>query len=133
MSFLDKVKAFFNKKSVGFYVGLAAAVLALVTMFIYIGMQSRYFTGWVIVFILLGIVLFVASSILGSKIGLILAYFCYMAGLYMFVIPEVNLRLDTIIAEGMGAVDGIFYATLVFFILTIVSAIVGSCLKQDKE
>jgi uncharacterized membrane protein YvlD (DUF360 family) len=132
MSFLDKVKDFFSKKSVGFYLGLAGAVLALVTMFIYIGMGSRYFTGWVVVVILLGIALFVASSILGSKIGLILAYFCYMAGLYLFIIPEVNLRLDTIIAEGMGAVDGIFYATLVFFLLSIITAIVGSCLNQDK-
>lgn len=42
------IKQIMQNKRSGFYVGAAGALLALVTLFIYLAMNSMYFTGWVV-------------------------------------------------------------------------------------
>lgn len=128
------LKETFSNKSYGFYVGVAGALLALVTMFIYIGMNSRSFTDWVIAGLLFGVVVFAVGAIFRLRVLNVLSYACYMFAFYHFFIQEVELRMDTIVdpMQGILGLDGIFYAACVFFIACIVVSIVASCLKQDK-
>lgn len=129
------LKETFSNKRSGFYVGAAGALLALVSMFIYIGMNSRYFTGWVIAGLILGIAVFAVAAIFRLRVLYVLSYACYMFAFYHFLTQEVELRMDTIVdpLQGLFALDGIFYAAVVFFLACIIVTVVASCMKQDKD
>ncbi len=128
------IKQFFADKRPGFYVGVAGALLALIALFIYIGMNSAYFTGWVVAGLILGIVAFVLSAIFRLRILHVLSYACYMFAFYHFFVQEVELRMDTIVdpMQGFWKLDGVFYVGCIFFIACIIVTIVASCLSQNK-
>jgi uncharacterized membrane protein YvlD (DUF360 family) len=127
------IKEKFLNKASGFYVGLASCVLALITMFIYIGMDSAYFNGWVITGFVLGIVLFFVAELFDITLLQIAGYIMYMVGLYHFLVLEITLRLDAVIVYGIGGLEAIFIVALIFFLATIITAIVSSCMKQNKS
>lgn len=131
---LEKILTTLKNKTYGFYVGVASALLALVTLIIYCAMGSVFFSGWVVAGLVVGIVAFIAAALLRIDQLYILSYVCYMFALYHFCVLEIELRMDMIVdpATGPLALDGMFYAAVVFFILTVVTTIVASCLKQDK-
>lgn len=126
------VKEIISKKSSGFYVGAVSAVLALVTLFIYIGMDSMYFTGLVVAGLAVGIAAFVLSAIFSNRIMTFISYFAYMFALYHFLVLEINYRMDILVDTGLAGLDAIFIVAVVMFIVTIVTAIVSSCMKQEK-
>ncbi len=121
-----------RNKAPGFYVGAAGAVMALVTLFVYIGMGSMYFSALVVVGILAGIVIFGASALFNIRVGLVLSYVCYMFGLYHFLALEINYRMDSLIVYGLGGLDAIFVVATIFYIVSIVATIVASCMRQTK-
>ena len=106
--------------------------MALITLFVYIGMGSMYFSALVVVGILAGIVVFGVSALFNIRIGLVLSYVCYMFGLYHFLALEINYRMDSLIVYGLGGLDAIFVVAAVFYMIAIVAAIVGSCMKQTR-
>lgn len=125
-------KELISKKSSGFYVGAASAVLALVTLFVYIGMDSMYFTGFVVSGLAVGIAAFVASAVIGNKILNFVSYFSYMFALYHFLVLEIDYRMDILVDTGVAGLDAIFVVAVIMFILAIVTGIVSSCMKQEK-
>ena len=127
------IKEIIGNKAPGFYVGAAGAVTALIALFVYIGMGSMYFSALVVVGIFAGIVIFAVSALFNVRIGLVLSYVCYMFGLYHFLALEINYRMDSLIVYGLGGLDAIFVVATVFYIIAIVAAIVGSCMKQTKN
>lgn len=129
------IKQIMQNKCPGFYVGAAGALLALVTLFIYIGMNSMYFTGWVVAGLIVGIVAFAVAALLRLRFLYILSYGGYLFALYHFLVLEVEYRMDILVdpAQGFLALDGIFYAACIFFLACIIVTVVASCLKQDKD
>ena len=123
------IKGIIRNKAPGFYVGAAGAVTALIALFVYIGMGSMYFSALVVVGILVGIVVFALSALFNIRIGLVLSYVCYMFGLYHFLTLEINYRMDALIVYGLGGLDVV---AAVFYMIAIVAAIVGSCMKQTR-
>lgn len=122
-----------RNKAVGFYVGAAGAVMALVTMFVYIGMDSMFFTPLVILGLIFGILVFLASEWFDVRVGQVLSYVCYMFALYHFLVLEITYRMDAIIIDGLMGLDAIFVVATLFFLIGIVATIVGSCMKQNKS
>lgn len=123
-----------NKAS-GFYVGVVGAAFALVTLFVYIAMDSMYFTWLVALGLMLGIVVFGVSALLKFRIGIVISYLCYMFALYHFLVLEVDYRMDVLVdpAQGFMALDAIFLVACAFFLAAIIVTIVSSCMKQDKN
>lgn len=126
------LKEIISKKSSGFYVGATSAALALVTLFVYIGMDSMYFTALVVSGLVVGIAAFVASAVIGNKILNFISYFSYMFALYHFLVLEIDYRMDILVDTGVAGLDAIFIVAVVMFILAIVTGIVSSCMKQEK-
>ena len=132
---IQNLKETFVNKRPGFYVGVAGTLLALVTMFLYIGMNSNYFTGWVIAGLAFGIVMFAVAAVFRMRALYVLSYAGYLFAFYHFLTLEIELRMDTIVdpMQGFWGLDGIFYVTCIAFLASILVTIVASCLKQDKE
>lgn len=126
------VKEIISKKSSGFYVGAVSSVLALVTLFVYIGMNSMYFTGLVVAGLVVGIVAFVVAAVLRIKILNFVSYFSYMFALYHFLVLEINYRMDILVDTGFAGLDAIFIVAVIMFMAAIVTGIVSSCMKQEK-
>lgn len=129
-----KENQFWSNKGSGFYVGLAGALLALITLFVYIGMNSDYFTWLVVLGLVAGIAAFLVAEVLRQPIGIVLSYVCYLFAFYHFLVLEVEFRMDTIVdpAQGVGALDAIFFIAVAFFLLSVITTIVSSCMKQEK-
>ena len=125
-------KELIHNKTAGFYVGAASCVLALITLFIYIGMGSMFFSGLVVAGLLVGIAAFVAASVFNFRIGVIFSYVCYIFAMYHFMVLEIDYRMDVLVDAGVGGLDGIFVVACVFILLTIITGIVSSCMKQQK-
>ena len=88
------IKQIMQNKRSGFYVGAAGALLALVTLFIYLAMNSMYFTGWVVAGLIAGIVVFALAALFRLRFLYILSYACYMFAFYHFLVLEVEFRMD---------------------------------------
>lgn len=127
------IKEMLQKKDKGFYVGLAGVVLALITLIIYLAMDSMYFTPLVVVGLLVGIAVFFVGAFLNNAFVTAISYVCYLFALYHFLVLEVNYRMDILVDTGVKGLDAIFIVAVVFFLLTIAAGIVGSCMKQEKE
>ncbi|MBO4989174.1 MAG: hypothetical protein J6D37_02460 [Clostridia bacterium] len=127
------IKEMLQKKDKGFYVGLASVVLALITLIIYLAMDSMYFTPLVVVGLLVGIAVFFVGAFLNNTFVTAVSYVCYQFALYHFLVLEVNYRMDILVDTGVKGLDAIFIVAVVFFLLSIVAGIVGSCMKQEKE
>lgn len=129
------IKTIMQNKRPGFYVGAAGALLALVTLFIYISMNSMYFSGWVVAGLVVGIVVFILAALFRLRFLYILSYAGYMFALYHFLVLEVEYRMDVLVdpQQGFFALDGIFYVACIAFLACIVVTIVASCMKQDKD
>lgn len=129
------IKTIIQNKRPGFYVGAAGALLALVTLFIYISMNSMYFSGWVVAGLVVGIVVFILAALFRLRFLYILSYAGYMFALYHFLVLEVEYRMDVLVdpQQGFFALDGIFYVACIAFLACIVVTIVASCMKQDKD
>ena len=123
-----------NKRS-GFYVGAAGALLALVALFLYLNMNSAYFTGLIIAGLVLGIVVFAIAALSRMRILYVLSYAGYMFAFYHFLTLEIELRMDTIVdpMQGFWGLDGIFYVTCLAFLACILVTIVASCMKQETD
>lgn len=128
------IKQIMQNKRSGFYVGAAGALLALVTLFIYLAMNSMYFTGWVVAGLIAGIVVFALAALFRLRFLYILSYACYMFAFYHFLVLEVEFRMDILVdpQQGFFALDGIFFAAVITFIACIAVTIVASCMKQEK-
>lgn len=128
------IKQIMQNKRSGFYVGAAGALLALVTLFIYLAMNSMYFTGWVVAGLIAGIVVFALAALFRLRFLYILSYACYMFAFYHFLVLEVEFRMDILVdpQQGFLALDGIFFAAVIAFIACIAVTIVASCMKQEK-
>ncbi len=129
------IKAIMQNKRPGFYVGAAGALLALVTLFIYLSMNSMYFTGWVVAGLSVGIVAFIFAALFRLRFLYILSYASYMFALYRFLILEVEYRMDVLVdpQQGFFALDGIFYVACVAFLACIIVTVAASCMKQEKD
>lgn len=127
------IKQNISNKSIGFFVGLTGAVLALVTLFVYIGMGSMYFSALVVLGLVLGILIFAVSELFNIRVVQILSYICYLFALYHFLVLEIDCRMDALVVYGLGGLDGMFVAAVVFFLLAIIVSIVSSCMKQQKD
>lgn len=127
------MKEFFDHKAVGFYVGAVGCVLALVTLFVYIGMNSMYFTGWVVTGLVVGMLLFVAASLFRISLLNVVSYFAYMFALYQFLVLEIDYRMDILVDTGIGGLDAIFIVAVIMFLAAIITSIVSTCMKQEKE
>ena len=128
------IKQIMQNQRSGFYVGAAGALLALVTLFIYLAMNSMYFTGWVVAGLIAGIVVFALAALFRLRFLYILSYACYMFAFYHFLVLEVEFRMDILVdpQQGFFALDGIFFAAVIAFIACIAVTIVASCMKQEK-
>ncbi|MBQ7227849.1 MAG: hypothetical protein IJX05_05570 [Clostridia bacterium] len=137
MSFVDKIK----NKSIGFYVALCATVLALIVMILYIafGASSQTFAGGIFVCLLFGVLLGAASLILNGNIGDLLKLVSIVLlsiGLGLFIHNSVGDFADFISnIELFGNMDnvGMRVVIIVFNILCILTAIVGTFLKKEKN
>lgn len=129
------IKQIIQNKRPGFYIGAAGALLALVTLFIYIAMDSMFFTPLVVLGLIGGIVFFLLAAFFRVRAGYMLSCACYMFAMYHFLVLEVEYRMDVLVdpAQGLFALDGIFYAAVVMFFACIIVTLVASCLKQEKE
>ncbi|MBO4989178.1 MAG: hypothetical protein J6D37_02480 [Clostridia bacterium] len=123
-----------NKRS-GFYVGAAGALLALVTMFIYISMNSKFFSGLVVLGLILGIVAFAVAGLFNLNFLYVLSYASYMFAFYHFMVLEVEQRMDVLVDPGQGffSLDALFYVATILFLACIIVTLVASCMKQEKE
>ena len=129
------IKQTMQNKTAGFYVGVAGALLALISLFLYVGMNSANFTGWVVAGLIVGIVAFVVAALFRLRILYVLSYACYLVAFYFFVTQEVELRMDTIVdpLQGFFGLDGLFYVASLFFLACVIVTIVPPCMKQEKD
>ena len=129
------IKQTMQNKAAGFYVGVAGALLALISLFLYVGMNSANFTGWVVAGLIVGIVAFVVAALFRLRILYVLSYACYLVAFYFFFTQEVELRMDTIVdpLQGFFGLDGLFYVASLFFLACVIVTIVASCMKQEKD
>ncbi len=129
------IKQTMQNKTAGFYVGVAGALLALISLFLYVGMNSANFTGWVVAGLIVGIVAFVVAALFRLRILYVLSYACYLVAFYFFFTQEVELRMDTIVdpLQGFFGLDGLFYVASLFFLACVIVTIVASCMKQEKD
>jgi len=129
------IKETFKNKTLGFYLGAAGAVLALIASFMYIGMNSYSFTPMIVVLIILGILVFLAAQIF--KIGPVnaVAYILYLVAFGIFFRTEIENNMDTIVdpQQGLGAVTPLFFLFIVFILIAVGLTVAASVMKCDKE
>lgn len=131
---LEKILNKLKTKTYGFYVGVASVVLGLLALFCYLGMGRSDFTGWVVAGLLVGVVAGIVTLVLNIDLIYVASYVCYVFAFYHFAVKEVELRMDDLVVADIGVwrLDGMFYVVTIFLLCAIITAIVASCLKQEK-
>ncbi|GEM_PF-4066432 len=129
------IKETLKNKTLGFYLGLAGAVLALIASFVYIGINSYSFTPWIIILNILGIVAFAAAQLFKVRPVNAVAYVLYLVSLGIFLRGEIDNNMDTIVdpQQGLGAVTPLFFIFIVFIILAVGLTVAASVMRCDKK
>lgn len=129
------IKETLKNKTLGFYLGLAGAILALVSAFIYIGINSYSFTPWIVILLILGIVVFLAAQLFKIRPVNALSYILYLVAFGIFFRTEIENNMDTIVdpQQGLGAVTPLFFMFIVFALIAVGLTVAASVMKCDKE
>lgn len=129
------IKETFKNKTLGFYLGAAGAILALVSAFIYIGIKSYSFTPWIVILLILGIVAFLAAQLFKIRPVNAISYIFYLIAFGIFLRTEIENNMDTIVdpQQGLGAVTPLFFLFLIFVLIAVGLTIAASVMKCDKE
>lgn len=135
------IKDNMKNKTIGYYLGLAASVIALVSLIIFFVYASKNNTTSVscIIFLILGILLQVSMMFTKGKVSDIVSIFipvCYMVGMTEELHTGVGNIVDAlqgIVMFGKKELATFNYLLAVLLIIAVILAIVQVFMKKEKE
>lgn len=135
------IKDNMKNKTVGYYLGLVASVIALVSLIIFFVYASKNNTTSVscIIFLILGILLQVSMMFTKGKVSDIVSIFipvCYMVGMTEELHTGVGNIVDAlqgIVMFGKKELATFNYLLAVLLIIAVILAIVQVFMKKEKE
>ncbi len=133
---MDKIVLFFKSRSYGFYVTLLVCVLSLVTVCIYAsGFSGTKYMSWAsFVLVIVGIAATLLLSIFklekwAPAVILLMTFISmltFVYAIYLYVVTSVY-------AASVISFSAEFSATVIFYIISIVTGIANVFFKQSKE
>lgn len=133
---MDKIREFFAKKSIGFYVTIGSIVCAIVGFVLYLvtmKLQENMFASIVVI------------SIIGILCGMVVCYkdffravsivsvMLYLLAAALFLVTQIDNIGYAITDTNIG--DGImptFVAGMIMYGISVVAGVVAACLRQEK-
>lgn len=135
------IKENFTTKRFGFYVGLAAFILMIALLVVYSGIDKTLFNSNVILFVVLGIVLYIVLSvfkqtaILAQVSLMVFSFlsFCAFASTDGMVDYLSTLFFDGISFSKLMSLDSNFLFSALLMLLTFIVASVAIYMPQNKK
>lgn len=135
------IKENFTTKRFGFYVGLAAFILMIALLIVYSGIDKTLFNSNVILFVVLGIVLYIVLSVfkqtaLLAQVSLMVfsfLSFCAFASTDGMVDYLSTLFFDGISFSKLMSLDSNFLFSALLMLLTFIVASVAMYMPQNKK
>lgn len=133
---MEAVKNFMEKKSVGWYVSLAALVFGLITVIVYGARGGNSYSPVspaAVVLLVLGIIINAAVLVKDFKIGAFVPYIFYTVALGVLFNSEMLFVSNVLGGIDNNVFDGAFIAFLVFLALTLVTSFAAAIMRMTKK
>lgn len=129
------IKKFFESKKVGWYISLAACVLALVALIVYCARGgNRYspISGAAIAMLVIGIVLNAGVLFKDFGVGAFLPFIFYTVALGILANTEMVFMTNVLFAVDNHKLDPAWFAFVIFEALAVLTSLVACVLKMSK-
>lgn len=125
----------YKNRTVGYWIGFAAAVISLVSGILYVAVDGsdRTFSTFSCVFAIVGGILFVAVAFTDFKFAPILPGICYIAAFaktFLVTLPSLSDVWNGVVFIGGNAYLGLAF-TICFFVSAVL-CILSNFMKQKK-
>lgn len=130
------MREFLEKKTVGWYVFGASAVLALIALIAYIARGGDALTnlsGWGIAVAVIGIILTGVLMWKDIKPLEIVPFILFFIFFLVFIGSEINFLGNIVYGTDNQVLDAAFYITTIFGFLSVVVGMTASIMKIEKE
>lgn len=130
------IKQFLSKKTVGWYIALASAVMGLITLVIYAARGGDALTKLsspAIAVIAIGVVLNALLLVKDVKPLEIVPFVLYFVAILIYGASEVNFIANVIYGVDGNAFDPAFFCVFVFGVLAVALGMAASIVKLEKE
>ncbi|MCH5162048.1 MAG: hypothetical protein J1G38_00985 [Clostridiales bacterium] len=136
------MKEYFNKKpferrTVGFWIGLGAAVLAVISAIIYVAVCSgdKFFSGTAFAMMLVGGLLFAAVLFTNFRTAVFLPVLFYVIGFGMaldYTLPPFSDVMNGVVFISIGSEPKTLLAFTIIFLVCVVFGIVSNFMNMKK-
>lgn len=130
------MREFLEKKTAGWYVFGASAVLALIALIAYIARGGDALTnlsGWGIAVAVIGIILTGVLMWKDIKPLEIVPFILFFIFFLVFIGSEINFLGNIVYGTDNQVLDAAFYITTIFGFLSVVVGMTASIMKIEKE
>ena len=133
---MDKIKQFFAKKTVGYYLFLGAALMALLAVIVYSARGGDVLTKLsvaVIILFVAGLVINIAMAIKDIKPLEIVPFVLYLAALFVFIDSEIDFLGNVFMGIDGNTLDGALIFAVVAGVLAVGLGMASAIMKHEKE